>query len=66
MSWLSKYEEKNLLKNFGIQYERYKTSESGDGYEANECRGDFVGWLAVDIHRENHEGDCLMLLYTVL
>jgi hypothetical protein len=44
MWWLSKYEEKRLLKNFGMQYEGYKTSELGDGYEANECRGDFVGW----------------------
>jgi len=25
--------------------------QSGDGYEANECRGDFVGWLAVDTQK---------------
>jgi hypothetical protein len=32
MSWLSKYEEKNLLKNFGMQqYERYTRHQSGDG-----------------------------------
>jgi hypothetical protein len=54
MSWLSKYEEKRLLKNFGMQNMKGTTHQShGGGYEANECRGDFVGWLAVDIHRKS-------------
>jgi hypothetical protein len=40
-------------KLWDAKYERYKTHQSGDAYEANECQGDFVGWLAVDIHRKS-------------
>jgi hypothetical protein len=55
MSWLSKYEEKNLPKNFGMQNMKGTRHQSvmRGGYEANECRGDFVGWLAVDTHRKS-------------
>jgi hypothetical protein len=55
MSWLSKYEEERLLKNFGMQNmkgTRHIRVMRG-GYEANECRGDFVGWLTVEIHRKS-------------
>jgi hypothetical protein len=45
MSWLSKYEEERLLKNFGMQ--NMKGAKDirvmRGGYEANECRGDFAG-----------------------
>jgi hypothetical protein len=47
MSRLSKYEEERLLKNFGMQNMKGTRNirvMRGE-YEANECRGDFVGWL---------------------
>jgi hypothetical protein len=45
-SWLSKYEEKNLLKNFGMQNMKGTRHIRVRRwiYEANQCRGDFVGW----------------------
>ena len=52
-------EKKPSEKLWDAKYERYTRHIRVRRwiYEANECRRDFVGWLAVEIYTENHERD---------